>query len=174
MKVIKTNFQGILLIQNELHFDTRGYLKEIFSNNKIKFKNKFQYYSISKKNVFRGLHFQKPQQSKIVSVIKGEIYDYALDLRKNSKTFKKIFRIKLTDKALSTIVIPKGFAHGFLSLKNNTILIYNNDNYRSKNEFGIHVHDPELKINLRPGIKISKKDKKNLYLKDFLNIYKTL
>ena len=174
MKVIKTNFQGILLIQNELHFDTRGYLKEIFSNNKIKFKNKFQYYSISKKNVFRGLHFQrKKQQEKIVVVVNGEVVDYCLDLRRRSETFGKIFKFKL--KKNSILFIPKGFAHGYLTLKDNTQMIYLLSEMRFKKfEKTLSIFDKKFNLRIKKNYIISQKDKKGISFNLFQKKIRTL
>ena len=174
MKLIRTKFNKLFIIKNKNYYDRRGFLKEIFSKSKVKFNTVFQYFSVSKKNVFRGLHFQLPQQSKLITVVKGEIIDYCLDLRKNSKTFKKIFKIRLSDRTYSSIIIPKGIAHGFYTISDETILIYNNNCYRSTKEYGINVLDKEIGIKLNSNTIISKKDKKNLYLNEFLNIYKTL
>ena len=110
------------------------------------------------------------KQGKFVSVLKGSILDVVVDLRKNSRTFGKHFKIKLTDKNGKSIFIPAGFAHGFLAREKENIVHYYNTNYRSpKYEIGIMWNDPSLKI--RWPIKkpiLSKKDKKNLSFKQFL------
>ena len=91
----KTKFKGLLIIQGIKHKDSRGYLRELIVEKKIKKKFKFQIISKSKKNVLRGLHFQfKKPQGKYISVIKGEIFDVAVDIRKNSPTYKKISTIR--------------------------------------------------------------------------------
>ena len=88
MNKIKTNFKGLFIIEGKNNIDNRGLLREIFKKKIINKNFLFDYYSISKKNVIRGLHFQKKnQQAKFIIVLKGEILDFCLDLRKNSKTF---------------------------------------------------------------------------------------
>ena len=127
--------------------------------------------SSSKKNVLRGLHLQtKFSQGKYLSVLKGEIFDVAVDLRKNSKTFGKYFSIKISDKSGISIFIPPGFAHGFVGLKKENILSYHCTNYRSPNsEIGIKWNDKDLKIKWpikKPTL--SNKDKKNISFKNFI------
>ena len=148
MNIIKTKIKGILLIKGKKYVDDRGYLREIVLEKKLNKKFKFQITSVSKKNVLRGLHFQvnKPQ-GKFISVIKGAIYDVAVDLRKKSKTFGKYFGIKLSEKNCTSVYIPKGFAHGFLTLKKENIVCYSCTDYRSaKDERSLHFSDPDLKI----------------------------
>ena len=114
--------------------DKRGFFREVFKK-KFFFKKKFVFtcVSSSKKNVLRGLHLQtKFSQGKYLSVLKGEIFDVALDLRKKSKTFGKYFSIKLSDQNGLSIYIPEGFAHGFVGLKKENIISYHCTNYRSK------------------------------------------
>ena len=129
----------------------------------------FQY---QKKNVIRGLHlqFRKPQ-IKIITVISGRIFDIVLDCRKNSKTFGKYYSMNISSKDNVSIYIPEGFAHGFCSLTNNTILHYRNSNYRDKRyEIGILWKDKDL--NIKWPIKnplISLRDKKNLTFRKFLD-----
>ena len=130
--------------------------------------------SKSKKNVIRGLNIQKKlPQGKFVSVLKGKVYDVALDLRKKSRTFGKYFSIILSEKNSKSLFIPAGFAHGFCSLDNNNLVLYGCTNYRSKkNEVGILWNDDVLKINWpvnKPSISI--KDKKNITFKQFKNLY---
>ena len=101
-----------------------------------------------KKNVLRGLHFQrKNPQGKYLSVIKGEIFDVALDCRSKSKTFGKYYKINLSEKNNKSIYIPPGFAHGFVGLKKENIVLYSCTNYRhKKSECGIMWNDPVLRI----------------------------
>ena len=130
--------------------------------------------SSSKKNVLRGLHMQTSfPQGKYLSVIKGEIFDVAVDLRKKSKTFGKYFSIKLSDRNGFSLYIPEGFAHGFVGLKKENIISYHCTNYRSKkHEIGIKWNDPDLNINWPKGkLTLSKKDKKNISFKEYLNNY---
>ena len=172
MQIKKTKLKGLKIISNKIYKDYRGYFKEDFKS--IFFKGSkflFSCTSKSKKNVLRGLHMQtKNKQGKFVSVLKGAILDVVVDLRKNSKTFGKHYKIELSDKNGKSIFIPPGFAHGFLALKKENIVHYYNTNYRSaKHEIGILWNDSSLKI--KWPIKnplLSKKDKKNLTLKKFL------
>ena len=158
----KTKFNGLLIIQGKKHEDSRGYLRELVVEKKIKKKFKFQIISKSKKNVLRGLHFQfqKPQ-GKYISVIKGEIFDVAVDLRKKSTTYKKVFTVRLSEKNSKSVYIPPGFAHGFLTLNKENIICYSCTEYRSVgNEYGLVYNDPILKIKWpRNKIIITKKDK---------------
>ena len=126
MKIINTKFNGLKIIETKNFYDKRGHFREIFKTNLLN-KNKFIFgcASSSKKNVLRGLHFQtKKAQGKLVSVLKGKILDIAVDLRKNSKTFGKYFKIIISDKDSKSIFIPPGFAHGFLGLNKTNIIYY--------------------------------------------------
>ena len=127
--------------------------------------------SVSKKNVIRGLHYQKKKnQGKFISVIKGKILDVVVDIRKNSKTFGKHFSIILSEKNCTSVYIPGGFAHGFASLDKVNIVIYSCTKYRDKNsEHGILWNDKSLKIKwpIKKPI-ISKKDKKNPRFEDHI------
>ena len=139
MKIKKTKFKGLIILNGIKHQDKRGYLRELVLEKLIKKRFKFQILSVSKKNVLRGLHFQvKKPQGKLISVLKGEIFDVAVDLRKNSKTFGKYFSIVLSEKENKSLLIPAGFAHGFYTLTDNTILHYKCSKYRhAKSEIGI-------------------------------------
>ena len=175
MKIISTKFSGLKIIKSKSYKDSRGFFKEDFK--KKFFKDKkfvFGCTSSSKKNVIRGLHLQtKFSQGKYVSVLKGSILDVVVDLRKNSRTFGKHFKIILSDGNSKSIFIPAGFAHGFLGLKKENIIYYYCTNYRSaKHEVGILWNDKDLKIKwptIRP--KISKKDRKNLKFLEFKNLF---
>ena len=164
MKLITNKFKGLLVIENQRFVDRRGFFREILVEKKLKKKFPFNVISSSKKNVIRGLHYQinKPQ-GKFISVAKGKILDVAVDLRKNSKTFGKHFKIVLSEKNCKSIYIPEGFAHGFSSLAKENIIIYSCTNYRNKNgERGILWNDKSLNINWRVKNPIvSKKDKNN-------------
>ena len=162
LKVKKTKFKGLLLIEGISHKDNRGYLREILIEKQIKQKFKFQIISKSKDNVLRGLHFQyKKPQAKFITVIKGKIYDVAVDLRKNSKTFGKSFSIILSEKNCKSAFIPAGFAHGFQTLGKENIVSYSLTEYRSiGNEHGLFYKDPFLKIKWpKKNPKMTKKDK---------------
>lgn len=163
--------KGLKIIKGKIFYDSRGFFREIFVKKKInKHKPIFWCTSKSKKNVLRGLHFQtKNSQEKYVSVIKGKILDIVVDLRKKSKTFGQHFKIILSDKNAKSILIPSGCAHGFLGLENENIVIYSNNNYRSKSsETGLMWNDKKLKIKWpKKKLIISKKDKNNLSFDDF-------
>ena len=175
MKIINTKFYGLKIIKGVNHYDNRGYFRETYKNNF--FKNKkliFWCMSKSKKNVVRGLHLQtKNQQAKFISVIKGKVFDVALDLRKESKTYGKQYSIILSDKNVTSIFIPTGFAHGFCGLESDNIVFYGCSNYRSKkDEIGILWNDKALKIKWpikRPIISI--KDKNNITFEKYKNLY---
>ena len=171
MQIKKTKFNGLKIVTNKIYKDSRGYFKEDFKQVFFRGTNFiFSCTSKSKKNVLRGLHLQtKNKQGKFVSVLKGSILDVVVDLRKNSKTFGKHFKIELTEKNGKSIFIPPGFAHGFLAREKENIVHYYNTNYRSKGyEIGIMWNDPSLKIKwpIKKPL-LSKKDKKNLTFKQF-------
>ena len=170
MKIIKTNFKDLFLYKRDTHKDNRGYFRELFTEKFLKVKFPFDMMSFSKKNVIRGLHLQlKNPQGKLLTVLSGKIFDVAIDCRKKSKTYGKYFSTILSDKDNTSLYVPEGFAHGFCSLKNNTILHYKCTNYRSaKSEVGIMWNDPELKIHWpKKKFIISKKDKNNLSFSEF-------
>ena len=172
MKITKTKFKDLVIIKKNTYYDKRGYLREIFKENILKKKFKFEILSYSKKNVLRGLHLQKKNpQGKFITVLEGKVFDVALDLRKKSKTFGKHFSIILSSKQNISIYIPPGFAHGFCALKGNTIMHYKFTNYRdAKSEMGILWNDKNLKIKwpIKKPI-VSGKDKNNYDFKSFLN-----
>ncbi len=172
--MIKTKFKDLFLIKNKNFKDQRGYFKEIIRENKLKKKFPFLVMSYSKQNVIRGLHIQnKNSQGKFVTVIKGKIFDVAVDLRKNSKTFGKVFSCILSEKNMKSIFIPEGFAHGFQGLENGNYIIYSCTKYREKNhEVSINVNDKDLNINWPFKKKIiSKKDKKGISFKKYKEKY---
>ena len=116
---IKSSFKDLFLIKNKSFKDNRGYFKELIRENKINKKFPFLVMSFSKKNVIRGLHVQTTNsQGKFISVLKGKIFDVAIDLRKNSKTFGRVYKCILSEKNNTSIYVPPGFAHGFQALEN--------------------------------------------------------
>ena len=170
----KTNFKDLFLLKNHPYKDKRGYFKELIKENKIKLKFPFFVMSYSKQNVIRGLHIQtKKSQGKLVTVIKGKIFDIALDLRKNSKTFGKYFKCILSESNSNSIFIPPGFAHGFQALEKNNYIIYSCTKYRdSKSEVAIKFNDDQLKIKwpIKKQI-LSKKDKNAMSFSNYKKKY---
>jgi dTDP-4-dehydrorhamnose 3,5-epimerase len=166
-------FGGIKIFKSEVFKDIRGSFREVYKKKNIKNKNLiFHCLSISKKNVLRGLHIQtRNSQAKYLTVIKGEIFDVMVDLRKKSRNFGRYFSINLSSKNHCSIYIPEGFAHGFCCLDKENIVYYCSSNYRyENNEIGILWNDPD--INIKWPIKnpiLSIKDKKNLSLQEYFN-----
>ena len=175
MKIKKTKFKDLFIVQNTRYRDNRGCFKELVKEKLLKKKFPFLVMSYSKKNVIRGLHLQlvKPQ-GKFISVIKGKIFDVVVDLRKKSKTYGKYFSIILSEKNNKSLFIPGGFAHGFCSLSKENYIIYNCTQYRAKqSEIGIMWNDKKININWpckRPII--SKKDTRNFSFEEFNRKYK--
>lgn len=174
MNIKKTKFSGLKVISRKIHSDNRGILFEIYKKEIINKNFVFSIFSLSRKNVVRGLHIQtKNPQGKFLTVLRGKIFDVSLDLRSKSRTFKKTFCITLDAKNSKSIYIPEGFAHGFKALEKDTIVQYQLTKPREPNyEYGILYNDKNLKIkwpNKKKYI-LSKKDKLNLTLKDFLKI----
>ena len=169
MRIQLTKIKGLLLIKAKKFKDSRGFLREIFLEKLIKKKFKFFLISSSRKNVFRGLHFQlKKPQGKIVSVIKGKIYDVVVDLRKKSKTFGKSYSVILSNDNCNSLYIPPGFAHGFIGLDKENIVTYALTQYRSiTSENSIDWLDKDLKIKWPTrNVIISKKDNNGLTFKE--------
>lgn len=169
MKIIKTDFDGLFLLKANIFEDSRGYFYESF--NKESYNDHIENVefvqdneSISAKGVIRGLHFQNQpfSQSKLLRVVTGSILDVAVDLRNYSNTFGKYFSIKIHHSDKIQIYIPRGFAHGFIALEDNTIVNYKVDNFYSPNhENGINPFDKSLNIDWiieKSDIKISEKD----------------
>ena len=172
---MKTNISGVKIFKSNIHKDNRGFFKEAYNKKTLKKKKSiFHCLSSSNKNVLRGLHLQtKNPQAKFLTVIKGRIFDVALDLRKNSKTYGKYFSITLSHKSYSSIYIPEGFAHGLCGLDKENIVYYGCSNYREKDyEIGISWNDRDLKIKwpIKKPI-LSKKDSKNISFKEYCNKY---
>tara|TARA_Y100000768_G_scaffold217208_1_gene163743 strand:- start:638 stop:1162 length:525 start_codon:yes stop_codon:yes gene_type:complete len=173
MNVLKTKFRDLLIIQKNTFNDNRGYTRELFLNKLIKKKFPFDITSLSKKNVIRGMHLQiKKPQGKFITVLKGKIFDVALDCRKNSKTFGKYFSTILSENKNNSLYIPEGFAHGYCSLTEGSLLHYKMTNYRNKKyEIGILWNDKD--INIKWPIKkpiISNRDKMNITFKEYLKL----
>ena len=178
MKLIKTKIANLKIVKLKKNSDFRGHLAETYKKNLFKGKDLiFDYKVYSKKNVLRGFHFQyKNQQIKYVTVLKGKILDCVIDLRKNSKTFGKIFKIILSEKNGLSLYVPDGFAHSYLTLDKENIVYYKLSNYyRPKYQSGIIWNDKNLKISWpikKP--KVSAKDKKLMSYWEFLKKFKYL
>jgi len=171
---IKSNFKDLFLIKNRSFKDNRGYFKELIRENVINKNFPFLVMSFSKKNVIRGLHIQTiNSQGKFISVLKGKIFDVVIDLRKNSKTFGRVYKCILSEKNNTSIYVPPGFAHGFQALENENYIVYSCTKYRNKkSETTIKFDDKEL--NIKWPIKkfiISAKDKKGISLSEFKKKY---
>jgi dTDP-4-dehydrorhamnose 3,5-epimerase len=174
MELIKTKFKGLVIYKKNTYKDKRGYFRELFLNRQVQEKFPFDAMSYSKKYVLRGLHLQlKNTQSKYVNVLKGKIFDVCVDCRKKSKTFGKYFSIYLSDKDNKSLLIPRGFAHGFCAITDEVIVHYKSSAYRDKNsEIGILWNDKDLKIkwHLKKQI-LSTKDKNALSFDDYKKKY---
>ena len=177
MRFIKTKIPEVVIIEPKVFGDDRGYFmesfrKDLFEENikKIDFIQDNE--SKSKKGVLRGLHYQLPPfaQSKLVRVIKGKVLDVAVDIRKNSPTFKKYVTIELSEENKRQLFIPRGFAHGFLVLSKEAIFTYKVDNYYApKYDRGIRFDDLEIGIDWnfpKEKILVSDKDKNAPLLKE--------
>jgi len=173
MKLIKTKFiNGPKVLKTKIFNDNRGFLKETFQNKVINKKFPFDIMSFSKKNVLRGLHLQTVNsQAKLITVTYGKIFDVAVDLRKNSKTFGKYVSIIISHNDEFSFYIPEGFAHGFVCLSKTCTVNYKCSNYRHpKSERTISWDDKN--INIKWPIKkpiLSVKDKNGLSLIDYKN-----
>ena len=173
MIIEKTNIDDVKLIKPKIYNDSRGYFFESFNQELSKSLNcEFvqSNESLSTYGVIRGIHFQKKpfEQSKLVRVIKGEIQDIAIDLRPNSKTYKKYVSVKLNDINKKQLFIPKGFGHAFLTLSDTAIISYKVDNIYNKDaDAGIKYNDSSININWeldKHQIILSKKDSQLSYL----------
>ena len=171
MKLLNTKIKdGPKIIKSIIFKDERGFLKETYKDKLFKKKFPFDIMSFSKKNVLRGLHLQtnKPQ-AKIITVTYGKIFDVAVDLRKDSKTFGKHVSIVISHTDNFSFFIPEGFAHGFLCLSKICTVNYKCSNYRNAfSERTLSWDDKNLKIKwpIKKPI-LSKKDKNGLPLDYF-------
>ncbi len=177
VKLIATGFDDLLIVEVPKFGDARGYFSETYnyrdlksSGVDIRFVQDNQ--SKSSRGVIRGLHFQnKPHaQTKLVRVLSGSILDVVLDLRKEKKTFGKIFQLEMSSEEGQQILVPKGFAHGFVVLSESAEILYKTDEFHSpESEGGILFNDPALNIDWKIPLSemiISDKDKKNPILAD--------
>ena len=153
MNVQTTPIEGLLILEPKVFQDERGFFMETFNQDKINdfIPHKFvqDNLSCSHKNVLRGLHFQAPPfaQAKLVTVLRGSVYDVAVDLRKNSPTYGSYFGIELNAEHKKLFFIPEGFAHGFLALEQDTLFHYKCSNfYHQPSEQGLLWNDPFINI----------------------------
>ncbi len=148
MKIIKTKIKDLLILKTNIYKDKRGFFKEVFKKKILNKKFIFYCLSYSKKNILRGLHMQlKKPQAKLITVAQGRILDVVVDLRKNSKTFGKTFKIEMSENSDFSLYIPEGFAHGFLCKSDKCMIFYKCSNYRNKNsEKTVQWNDKKLKI----------------------------
>jgi dTDP-4-dehydrorhamnose reductase/dTDP-4-dehydrorhamnose 3,5-epimerase len=176
MNVINTEIDGLLIIEPKVFSDERGWFSETYNKKKlldlgVNIDFLQDNHSLSKqKGVLRGLHFQiQPYpQTKLVRCTKGKIWDVAVDLRKSSSTYLKWFAIELTESNHKMLLIPQGFAHGFLTLEENSEVQYKVDNlYNPSSDRSIYYNDPKINIDwpLKKVI-LSDKDKNAPLLKD--------
>lgn len=180
MEAIKTNIDGVFIIEPKVFGDERGYFFESFSQKEfnekvcpIEFVQDNQ--SKSCHGVMRGLHFQRPPftQSKLVRCVNGAVLDVAVDLRKGSPTYGQHVAVELSETNHRQLFIPKGFAHGFSVLSDSAIFQYKCDEfYHPEADDGISILDESLGINwgiLPEDAILSEKDKNRLPLKDFVS-----
>lgn len=176
MEVIKTKIDGVVIIEPKIFEDNRGYFFESFNENE--FKEKVADITFVQDNesksmygVLRGLHFQKPPyaQSKLVRVIKGQVLDVAVDIRKGSPTYGQYESCLLTEDNHRQFFIPKGFAHGFIVLSDIAIFQYKCDEfYHPESEGAIIWNDPTINIQWPiNAVNLSEKDKNNIQLSQF-------
>ena len=178
MNVVKTDIEGVVIIEPKVFEDARGYFFESFSQREFEEKvapitfvqdNE----SKSSHGVMRGLHFQAPpySQSKLVRCVKGRVLDVAVDIRKGSPTYGKHVAVLLTEDNHKQLFIPKGFAHGFAVLSETAVFQYKCDEfYHPEVDEGINITDESLGIDWlldKNKIKLSAKDTKHPMLKDF-------
>ncbi len=178
-KIIETPIKDLILIETKKFRDNRGFFMETYNQKEfeeigLKFNFVQDNLSLSKKGVLRGLHFQfKYPQGKLIRVIKGRVYDVAVDLRINSPTFGKWYGIELTGENGLAFYIPEGFAHGFLTLEDETYFFYKcTELYYPEYDSGIIWNDPDIGIEWPLGkieeLIISEKDKNLPRLRDIM------
>lgn len=180
LNLIKTPIADLFIIEPKIFNDDRGYFFESYnyaSYKEIGIDIRFvqDNESCSKLGTLRGLHFQtgKYAQTKLVRVVYGRVYDVAVDIRKNSPSFGQVFGVELSAENKKQFLIPRGFAHGFVSLEDNTILQYKCDNYYNHAaEGGINFADPELDINWQLEVQnliVNERDKNFPSLAEYKN-----
>ena len=174
MRIIETEFNQVYIIENFCQYDMRGnfiklYNEDQFQELGIDMQLKEIYYSTSQKDVIRGMHFQLPpyEHDKMVHVIRGNVTDVLVDLRKKSPHYKKVLEIHLTGNKPRSIFIPKGVAHGFKCLENNTVMLYQvTSGYSPSHDTGIAWNSIEYDWAVADPI-ISERDNNLISLKEF-------
>jgi dTDP-4-dehydrorhamnose 3,5-epimerase len=172
MQFTRTAIPDVIIIEPKIHGDNRGYFVETYRQDKLE---EFVGYKIpfcqdneskSSKGVLRGLHYQLPPfaQTKLVRVIQGSVLDIAVDIRVGSPTFGQYVSMELSAKNKKQLLVPRGFAHGFVVLEDDTIFAYKVDNYYSpENDRGIAYDDSDLSIDWllpKESLNLSPKDTK--------------
>jgi len=178
MKFTRTRIEDVVIIDPQVHGDDRGYFVETYRQDKLEaflgFKVNFcqDNESKSSRGVLRGLHYQlsSASQTKLVRVIQGSVLDVAVDIRKGSPTFGQHVAVKLSAENKRQLFVPRGFAHGFVVLEDDTVFAYKVDNYYSpENDRGVLFSDPEIGVDWTMDaseLKLSDKDTKQPLLKD--------
>lgn len=170
MNFIKTEIEGLYILEPKVFGDNRGYFMECYNENVFKAAGLHYNFvqdneSKSKKGVLRGLHFQKKYpQAKLVRVLEGEVFDVAVDLRKNSPTYGKWVGVVLSSENKRQFMVPRGFAHGYLVLSDTATFAYKCDEfYHPEDEGGIMWNDPVVNVNWPTDgeVILSEKDKKH-------------
>ena len=181
MKITKTKLDGVVIIEPDVFGDNRGFFME--SWNKEKMEDAGLFYNFVQDNhskstvkgTLRGIHFQKGDkaQAKLVRCVKGAVLDIAVDLRKNSPTFKQWVGVELSAENKKQLLIPRGFGHGFVTLTDDVEFLYKADNYYAPEaDAGIRWNDPDIAVDW--GVEnpiLSEKDKKNPFLKDCKELF---
>lgn len=188
MKFTRTKISDVIIIEPEVYGDNRGYFMESFREDALAeflgFKIKFCQDNESKSSfgVLRGLHYQLPPyaQTKLVRIIKGKVLDVAVDLRKGAPTFGDYVAVELSEDNKKQLLVPRGFAHGFVVLSEEAIFAYKVDNYYNpESDRGIAFNDKTLNIDWKiatEALQLSQKDSKLLpFLEadyvDYMNLY---
>ncbi len=178
MKLIKTDIEGIVIVEPEVYGDERGYFFESFNAERFLAETGVEVTfvqdneSLSKRGTLRGLHFQREPhaQAKLVRVVRGRVLDVAVDIRKESPTFGRYVAVELSGENHRQMFIPKGFAHGYIALEDDTVFQYKCDEYyHPEVESGIAWNDPQIGIEWplsENEITLSDKDKNRVLLKD--------
>ncbi|RXP61842.1 dTDP-4-dehydrorhamnose 3,5-epimerase [Lutibacter sp. HS1-25] len=178
MKFKRTNIKDVVICEPNVRGDDRGYFVETFRQDKLEdflgYKINFCQDNESKSSfgVLRGMHYQLPPfaQTKLVRVIKGKVLDVAVDIRKGSSTFGKYVAIELSEENKKQLLIPRGFAHGFIVLSDEAILAYKVDNYYSPNhDRGFAFDDKTIGIDwqlITKDLQLSQKDAQQPLFKD--------